>query len=466
MNTTKLSIIDIHTHLFNLNYLPVRGILQSYGIPYPVAALTAFLLKQITDNPKNKLNKTFFDEELDSFPIELLKADDDDIINHLSMNVSEETFFHPTFQLHLNNAIIQGYIDIDDESKSFIYGEEKFSFEFIQQKIFSIVKKILELLKDGFDYIKWFFFMMRSEDKILNMLLSSYSNDVDQFVFHMMDPRYFFPGKPRLSMKDKIKRMHKLIQENENKLIGFVAFNPKRRTKKGIELIEYALKKGFKGVKFYPPLGYRASQNEKQIKEYYDIPNGKKIEARVSNFFEYCVDGNRDIPVFTHCTPDGFEAVPQKNSGRSSDPIFWENLLNKPGMKNLRVCLGHAGGEKGWAASNEEDFINSYAYKVYQLCIKFPNVYCEVGFLAHIKNDSERKNFIKRLQNLFSKKEGDFHFAKKIMYGSDWHILFNDGLQLDYHKEFINIFRSDILCDYKQDFFALNAKRYLKTMNV
>ncbi|MEM7085243.1 MAG: amidohydrolase family protein [Bacteroidota bacterium] len=462
MGEEKLEIIDVHTHLFNLNHLPVRGILQSYGIPYPVAVLAAILLRQFTNKPrKRNFDSSLFNELESSFPLELLNAKENTVIDHISVNTRQDTFFDPMFQFHLLEAIEKGHIELEPDLKSFAFGNQGLAEDW-DSKIYSIVKKILDLIKDGFEYIKWFFFMMRSEEEILKMLISSYGDDVGHFVFHMMDPQYFFAGKPRLSMKSKIRRMKKFINRSNGRLIGFVAFNPKRRTKKGMELIKYALNNGFSGVKFYPPMGYRASQNDEDIDGYYKIPNGQKIEQRVLNFFRFCVNEERDVPVFTHCTPSGFQAKPYKKSGVSSDPRFWENLLKMPGMKNLRLCLGHAGGEKGWASGSEEVFENSYAYKVYQLCINYPNVYCEVGFLAHIKNDDEKKNFINRLVDLFTRNEGEFHFADKIMYGSDWHILFNDGLQVDYHKEFLEIFQNETLSKFKQKFFSLNAKRYLK----
>ncbi|WP_062060667.1 amidohydrolase family protein [Aquimarina longa] len=455
-------IIDVHTHIFNLNYLPVRGVLQAYGTPYPIAVAVAFIFRQFTNKPSSiKSDKRFFDESLDSFPLEYLKADEAIVINHIASGVSREIFFHPTVQDNIQDAIDQGYLSLDDESLTMVKGLKEIDID-IDEKIFRIIKKVLALLKDGFHYLKWFFFMMRSEKSIVEMLLRSYGDDVDHFVFHMIDSHHFFNGRSRLRIKDQINRMKALMDKHNGKLIGFVPFNPKRRTAKGIKLVKYGLDRGFTGVKFYPPLGYRATSNEECIAGYPDVKNGRKLEKRIHNFFRFCVKEGNDIPVFTHCTPTGFQANPKEKSGRNADPMFWERLLSKPKFNTLRVCLGHAGGEQGWETANDADFDQSYAKKVYELCITYPNVYCEVGFLAHIKKGVPRQNFIKRLQDLFLRDEGEYSFFDKVMYGSDWHILFNDGIQLAYHKEFLSIFENAILKDYKEQFFFLNAQRYLK----
>lgn len=71
--------------------------------------------------------------------------------------------------------------------------------------------------------------------------------------------------------------------------------------------------------------------------------------------------------------------------------------------------------------------------------------------------------FRKRLQKLFEKdvEESKYDFKKKIMFGSDWHILFNHGIHKRYDKAFDRLFNADILKDYKEDFFSGNAKQYL-----
>ena len=57
-----------------------------------------------------------------------------------------------------------------------------------------------------------------------------------------------------------------------------------------MEYVKRGLRNGNIGVKFYPPMGYKPDDDYDSIKE----------------LFEYC---NSEIPILTHCTPEGFEAV-------------------------------------------------------------------------------------------------------------------------------------------------------------
>lgn len=460
MENQKLEIIDIHTHIFNLNSLPLRGILQAHKVPHSLAATVALLFKMLTKKSHNRSHKeTFFNENDDAFSLELISANEDTVIEYLSHQVTDDMFYNPSFQKKLELTIIEDNLKLDDDLLAFLFNDKSTNNFAPSNMISRIVRKIFDAIKDVFHYIKWFFFMARSEEKIIQKLYDSYGKDINKFAFMMMDADHFFEGRARLSMKQKVKNMRHHIRNNSGRLIGFVAYNPRRPNNEGMFIVKDAIENGFSGVKFYPPLGYRASQNDKQKHNYPNVFNGGNVEKNVNTFFEYCL--KYDVPVFTHCTPEGFEAIPKK-SGVQSDPIFWEYRLKEMEQTDLRLCLGHAGGEEGWATKSDEKFRKSYAYKVYELCTTYPNVYCEVGFLAHIKDETEKNNFIQRLQNLISSNKGKYDFGKKIMFGSDWHILFNCGLELNYHKRFIEIFSNPILSDYKVDFFAENAKRYLK----
>lgn len=102
--------------------------------------------------------------------------------------------------------------------------------------------------------------------------------------------------------------------------------------------------------------------------------------------------------------------------------------------------MGHAGGAEGWFSKTDEGFVDSYAKGVYDLCTTYENVYCEVGFLADIKDKRLIPYFRKRLQNLFENDMGRFQFKKKIMFGSDWHVLFNHGINKKYDQAFGKLF--------------------------
>src|SRR5690606_17743975 len=160
-----------------------------------------------------------------------------------------------------------------------------------------------------------------------------------------------------------------IIQNSNGKLIGFFPYDPFRKNQ-GLEVLKASLKAGkFKGVKFYPPMGYNTCSNKDEW-----------INEINMKLFTFCA-GN-GVPIFTHCTPTGFEV--RKGSGINADPRHWENILEN--FPDLKLCLGHAGGVEGWfqkLGANEDFPKNSngniyYAETVYNLCTRFKNVYCEV----------------------------------------------------------------------------------------
>ncbi len=154
----------------------------------------------------------------------------------------------------------------------------------------------------------------------------------------------------------------------------------------------------------------------------------EKYEALIDSLFKYCSE-NR-VPLFTHCTNQGFEAYPDSEppSGYCANPKYWEKALEK--YNDLILCLGHAGGTNGWFCENratdrvkadeinsadivdesekqEENWNHSYAALVFKLCVKYDHVYCDASYLDEMvkANGSfeavAKKNFKTRLRSHF-----------------------------------------------------------------
>lgn len=60
---------------------------------------------------------------------------------------------------------------------------------------------------------------------------------------------------------------------------------------------------------------------------------------RFTALYTYCVDN--DVPILTHCSPVGFEAY--DGAGVKSSPEYWSEVLSQ--FPKLRLCYGHAGGD-------------------------------------------------------------------------------------------------------------------------
>ena len=182
--------------------------------------------------------------------------------------------------------------------------------------------------------------------------------------------------------------MEQLKQDNPQSMFGFSAFDPRRDNWR--QLADTAIAHGFLGFKFYPALGYLPIGNADPV-----------LESRVAAFFDYCIAG--DIPVFVHCTPIGFQTKEKK--GLNAHPKHWRALLEHERWRDLRLCLGHAGGGRasnlgvssaGWMADNDAEWrdADNFARIVADLCATYPNVYCELGYITELLDDPTARELL------------------------------------------------------------------------
>jgi predicted TIM-barrel fold metal-dependent hydrolase len=303
------------------------------------------------------------------------------------------------------------------------------------------------MFPDKGGFFQWVTLMTWCESKIWAAVREAYP-DVQLFVAHMMDmENYYPPSKPRYRWPDEqLRRMAKLTRAAEGRLLTFFAFDPKRDDWEA--LLDRALASGCAGVKFYPPNGYPP----------FDAKTNS-IPPTTAAFFRRCVrDG---IPLFTHATSHGFEAM-TGNGKKYANPKLWRRVLETPEFSTLRLCFAHAGGDDGWfprdgeAAPAEEPF----SKEVVALCREFPNVYCEVAYLSPILTPQGQKSFQVALERA-NAAGGTYPFAKKVMYGSDWHMIH----KIRDHRAYLQSFHA-ALADAKwngvrDDFFSRNAARWL-----
>lgn len=452
--------IDIHTHLFNLKYLPISAIIQRYAKAY-----IGLKLKILADGAERTLLNLMKDERLGGAKSweQIKNSSESDLLKDLAQRVTYGDYYDPIIQKALseleseneegdplleedNYSEGDGFLDI---SKSSIANDEvKIA------KIFRLLKKLLcdkELKKKLTDGCRWIRFMMNSEIEIYKQLNKTYGDKVNIFVNHLLAADVPFGGTSTFAIEEQVDRMVDLQKISGNKIITFVQFDP--HDLNGLDVVAAAIEKGCRGVKFYPSFNYRAFQNE-----------DKEMDDRILEMFKYCT--KNQTPIFTHCTPTGFESIPKK-SGNNCNPLYWKRRLEaNPELRNIKLCFGHAGGVKGWFApiigTEKDKWENTYASMVYELCITYPNIYCGVGFLSEIFAEERRVNFRNRLKKFLL--DEDTNFKNKVIYGSDWHILFYEGIERNYLEQYETLFDEmdlDNSEQYSDLFFYKNALRFL-----
>ncbi len=283
---------------------------------------------------------------------------------------------------------------------------------------------------------------MLSHECDIYQLLHLVMPGVSLSLHHLMDMDHYYPeSQPMYDIGTQVERALALQSESGGSLKTFVAFDPSRAD--GLAVVEEALAKGCVGVKFYPPNGYRP------------LGNGDPVDERNRKLFDLCQGGK--IPLFTHCTPAGFESMP--GYGRLSDPVAWRLVMKE--FPTLRLCLGHAGGAADWTSGDE---LGPYARTVIDLCESYEQVYCEFGHFEEILEDDSV--FVARLAEAIDggPPPGGYSLADKIMFGSDWHIMaMFESEPGSYRRAFETAFANPSLAPYSDGFFASNAEAYLGT---
>jgi predicted TIM-barrel fold metal-dependent hydrolase len=320
-------------------------------------------------------------------------------------------------------------------------------------------------------YVRFLSVTTQSHEGIARQMSEDIYPHVSLFVHHMMDLEIAYADKPNVLFADQFMQTPKLDAQFKGKLVHFVAFDPFRR-KDSLDYVKRGLAAGAIGVKFYPPSGYCAACNPDpeppptdagELKRWQSryggtVPlKGKDIDQINYALFQFCE--MNDIPIFTHCTPQGFDAV--AGYGTKSAPKYWECALKR--HPNLRLCFGHAGGDDYWFSPTAGGDVG-YGADVVRLCLTYENVYCETGYLERILDPKSRSALKNRLaQNIDrSSPIGNWRFGDKIMYGTDWYKISKEHQPESYLKDLSDVFNDSRLQQWRRQFFGHNAIVFIK----
>jgi predicted TIM-barrel fold metal-dependent hydrolase len=503
-------VIDIHTHTFNALYLPLSNIARGRLGEYPLgrvlnATVTDVLIQAI-------INQTLKNQQasLANHPLGTLKglspsSRDDSISAQLGINAETVLGGGPTLFGNLRSAetplagsavshLTTNQINqiIGDDENWIRFSEVVFGTESQRP-----ARGIQTLSKRKFMAVEFLKALMSSDAALRQKLPTAFHQQVALFVQHTMDMGPTYAQEPNdttfWSFHGKqLSRVRELDQAHTNQgssFLHFVAFSPFRATpaerdsppadwkeSTPINLVKQALENGAWGVKYYPPAGYRPSGNEIPCRptfgrlqkaqwdsRYVGFSNAE-LDALNFAFFEFCAEN--DIPVFAHCSYGEFQAA-RKYGERMAHPAYYrevlERLAARPKPLHLRLCLGHAGGSDFWFGDDNSSH-KEWGEQVYELCTRFPNVYCEVGILAEITDEKARAALAKRLSTLFkaSVDSGRYPFASKVIYGTDWFMPDTVAAGISFLEGYRLVFRSEPnLAQHVREFFCLNAMAFL-----
>ena len=302
-------------------------------------------------------------------------------------------------------------------------------------------------------------------------------------VSHMMDlgPVYDQPaqaGKLLEFQTEQVRRMEAFQNDPAAGMIYFTAYNPYRDHWRGgspgdaLRAVQSAVHKhGAWGVKFYPPSGYRPTDNaivprpraifnrhagiqwDGRYGGFRPDPNAG-LNRTIWEFLQWCV--REDVPVFVHSGTGEFEA--RKGYGLlHSHPKYWREFLKK--NPRLRLCLGHAGGDTFWFGGKKN---TDWGEEVVRLCREFPNVYAEVTTHSQLLDADKRAYFADLLIHEFKKDptDGSPRLSEKLIYGTDWYLP-DAAKRSAVLRATQQVFLHEKLEPNYEDYFWRNAARFL-----
>ena len=499
-------IFDLHTHLFNARYVPLASIIaHAMGRDAsPLARQVARLLQAMTGSAYADVpvEAVFSQATHDTLELEclehiwrmveyelLLGTGSLDAVRQGVSPQPEQALQAPVFDRLRASQFMEILLSLDQidyaaegwpappaaasqeepaaqsPDSSARFSEFLGWAERVVRKALWVVTRLMDPQAWGVvvNYPAFFLTLLHSEEQLLQKLFASYGTGLPplQAAHYLLDLQMGFAGQeaPFYPMQPvQEDRMQSLQRAHPARIFGFAAFDPRREDWHARAL--HSLGKGFAGFKLYPAMGFKPTGNE------------PPVQARVEAFLDFCIA--RDLPVFAHCTPVGFQT--RLRLGGHAHPRHWRALLEQPRWHALRLCLGHAGGGRlengalhsaGWQARSDEEWQHedNFARIVGELCTTYPHVYCEVGYLTELLEEGGVARFeanLQRARQQASAAGRPFELLDKMAYGSDWHMPEVVTRTRQYLDLWLALMEKPAYAGFREPFFWKNAYRYLR----
>jgi hypothetical protein len=454
-------MIDVHSHVFNLAYIPIQTVLEAGGVPMPLAKPAARILDRLTRvdgdeaSPLDGILLQAFVPEIEVSTSDLVL----DIARTLSSNdlaaVSDWVTEGVTYLDSIDISARANDYPVSVLLEAGLLGTNR-------ERLARVVRAVGHFVDGGNETLRWLILMLNRESVLVQQLLTLW-DDSSVFVHHLadMDPHDRAGLSRFLYATEQIDRLGQLTQAHQGRLYAVVAYCPLRDDAVGIaaRALDH---RGYIGVDFCPPNGDQpvGTVDSNDFAESTASPADK----RNLELFNLCV--KLDVPLFAHCAPAGMEGVSATDRTRVS-PAHWRVVLEIDGLSPLRLCLSHSGGGVGWtmphSTNGDDEWERSWACDVVSLCTRYPNVYCSFGHPEWVFDDELRAKFVRRLERVIvATAKAPYPFARKMMFGGAWHLFARAPEHRNLASTWREIFRhSPILSAWEQAFMTENAVAFL-----
>ena len=283
--------------------------------------------------------------------------------------------------------------------------------------------------------IRWAGLLTRPRQKIFEELKRLYGGEGQIRILSpsLVDLGAWLLPRDRVSgRKAQIDVFSKIAEVNKDDLIlSFAPFCPLRAALEAednpgidtLRFVKYALRKGFAGVKLYPPMGFLPLGNVRLRRprvRRWPRAGGRALDDQLRALYDWCAA--EDVPIKAHANNS---IAAQHCSGRFASPRNWEPVLSQPRYQNLRLNLAHFGGFDETRAPGvpcADQTGGDWEDVMAGMIARYPNLYFDLGYWSEVIDgeSAAAADVIARMRALVARVPG---VAQRMMYGSDWSMI-------------------------------------------
>ncbi|MBW4707170.1 amidohydrolase [Roseobacter sp. YSTF-M11] len=462
-------VIDIHGHIFNGTDIPVLGYLDQVFLRDPhsdieppgllgaLLRLLVFILREATPDAETELSFLRTAPEGDFAPTVTGRSDAGD-----AAAVARAL---AKFRADLANRDAAPSLDGSDPDQELLEllggpdGQQPDLAPSIGAPAdFATAQRIYErragqntYLRNSriFQTVRWAGLLTRPRSRILDEYVTLYKAGGNVAVVSpsVLDFELWFRANDQISpMADQVEVMSEIARRNDDMLVlNFLQFCPIRaaleraRGRNPLALLERAVfRRGFAGVKLYPPLGYKPTDNDDT--GIFGEKPGKKVRGADINreldaLYTWC--SRHDVPIKSHATNSNAAGV---CTALNASPALWEPVLTA--YPDLRVNLAHFGR---FDETGADDTCNGgptdWEELTAQLVASNDGLYSDLGYwvAAYDGPASETSRIRRRLRTLIRQYPT---LPDRLMFGTDWSMLAREPTHPNYIGRIENVTRS------------------------
>jgi predicted TIM-barrel fold metal-dependent hydrolase len=486
-------IIDAHCHVFNAADLPIEGFAKKIMVPksaqtgelvarfadYPgalealVHAITVQVKRAAPDMQTEIDTIDEFEREPGKKPTNAWRQDEDrrhlrsalqliwfnsDIFSERPLSLTDGIALEVALEeirLFLFQQIHEefGKPVLTAEDRDVLSGLTPFQVDAMADELYSRE----DLLGR---YIRWALLYTRNRYELAEELDQLHGKIGHKSRIVLMTPAIvdfskWLEDEDQLSIQDQVDVMTRIAcRRGGPRVHGFVGFDPLRQAlydhhrrspadmdpmavvRRAIEVNQIVVGDstrttgGLVGVKLYPPMGFRATDNRHLPDATFNEPAylrspdtglgsqiGGKLDAALSRLYTWCSANN--VPIMAH-TSHSFG--PSSDYEGRADPIFWADVIKQNAFPQLRINLAHFGHfNKAVQYPRPQNYVDEcWEWTVGKILTSSAEVYADISSLGEIlKTGSSRK--IVECMKAF--KEHFPNSDERLLYGTDWSMI-------------------------------------------